>query len=65
MASLQPMLKNLPSEYSRWDADKVEVFFKNEDVDLTSLLSEFSNGMSASVVLHMQYFYTRALYIAL
>ena len=56
------MLKNLHSEYSRWDADEVKVFFENEGVDLTSLLP---NGMSASAVASplMQYFYTRALYI--
>ena len=59
MVSPQPMLKNLHSEYSRWDADEVKVFFENEGVDLTSLLSEVSesDGMSASAVLLMQYFY--------
>ena len=41
------MLKNLHSEYSRWDPDEVKVFFENKGVDLTNLLP---NGMSASVV---------------
>lgn len=45
-------LKKLHSDYSRWGPEEVEVFFKSQDVDPTSLrLPEPSDGT-------MQYFCT-------